>query len=592
MLLLAPTLTYAQGQNFPGGSTSSNTQTGVLPGVTLASNFGVKGDTKFCFDVNTTISSPIITSAGQCVFTSADVGKQAILSSICAPTICGFGQYLTADVLTSTAPTILSVNGSSATLSANATATTSNNTAGIAYGTNDDVALEKAYTGMIQASPCGTLQLTGWSMVATAHFIAVPRAACSTRNVAVGVTNQGQALNNSVTIQGTGPGTSGLIIQQNFSFTGCTGGTAGTSCFFSMTNMLIRDMTIWGFANALTGQTNNFQLVGPGTGTWYDKFWLVGYGRNDGGLVGVALNYGYMTNSFIEAVGHINIDCGGGDYQQIVNTQIGITDGSNGGESFHVSPGGPCFTTNMTLYGNGTGASGRPGVVVDGNWQSSNDHYLDTSNTASSDIFINNSGAQASLINTTFTGAALNHTALNVSANTTVTIQNFKIGTVSAVGTGITNAGTIYDFGGVTIVATTPYTGTGTVIADGHQLTGACTGVATASSTLGLYGTGPNETATTCTSATIGSGVPVNSARTLSTLIVTSSAVGVSAASGVVTVLKNGSATTITCTIGTTTSCIDGTHTVALVAGDLISIQFTSQAADTLAGVKASVLWR
>jgi hypothetical protein len=65
----------------------------------------------------------------------------------------------------------------------------------------------------------------------------------------------------------------------------------------------------------------------------------------------------------------------------------------------------------------------------------------------------------------------------------------------------------------------------------------------------------------------------------------------VNAASGVVTVLKNGGATTITCTIGVGTRCVDGVHSVALVVGDRIDFQFTTQAADTLAGVKAFVQW-
>ena len=40
----------------------------------------------------------------------------------------------------------------------------------------------------------------------------------------------------------------------------------------------------------------------------------------------------------------------------------------------------------------------------------------------------------------------------------------------------------------------------------------------------------------------------------------------------------------------TATSCSDVTHTVAFVAGDVISIQFTTQAAETLAAIKASVV--
>ena len=121
---------------------------------------------------------------------------------------------------------------------------------------------------------------------------------------------------------------------------------------------------------------------------------------------------------------------------------------------------------------------------------------------------------------------------------------------------------------------------------------GICTGTATSSSTLGLYGIGPNETLTTCTSTTIGCGIPMTQARTVSTLQVTATHAGVNASSGVVTVLKNGSATTIRCTIGTGTSCNDFTHTVSFSAGDLLSIQFTTQASEVLAGVQAQVIWQ
>ena len=129
-------------------------------------------------------------------------------------------------------------------------------------------------------------------------------------------------------------------------------------------------------------------------------------------------------------------------------------------------------------------------------------------------------------------------------------------------------------------------------IADGHSVKGTCTGTATASSTLGMYGTGPNETTTTCTSTTIGAGTAVpGGSRTLAHLFVTAGTGGVNASSGVVTVLRNGSTTTITCTLGTGTACNDFIHSVAVSDGDLISLQFTTQAAETLANVKAIVEW-
>ncbi len=120
-------------------------------------------------------------------------------------------------------------------------------------------------------------------------------------------------------------------------------------------------------------------------------------------------------------------------------------------------------------------------------------------------------------------------------------------------------------------------------------LQGTCTGTATASSTLGLYSLG-ELAATTCTSTVVNIGQVMNRAGSLVNLQSIAGTGGVNASSGVFTVLKNGSATTLTCTMGTATSCSDITHSAAFVAGDVISIQFTTQAAETLAGVKASVV--
>lgn len=148
-----------------------------------------------------------------------------------------------------------------------------------------------------------------------------------------------------------------------------------------------------------------------------------------------------------------------------------------------------------------------------------------------------------------------------------------------------------HDLGGNVIQQGTVKVTTGnSYAADGANVSGACTGVGTAASTLGLYGTGPNVVATTCTSVLIGSGVQMQRPGTLRSLYASATAAGTNASSGVVTVLKNGAAQTLTCTIGTGTFCNDSTHSVTFASGDLISLQFTTQAADTLAGVKAAVI--
>lgn len=133
----------------------------------------------------------------------------------------------------------------------------------------------------------------------------------------------------------------------------------------------------------------------------------------------------------------------------------------------------------------------------------------------------------------------------------------------------------------------------GTAIAY-QSVRGSCTGTVPASATSGgLYGTGSNITSSVCATiggTTVGIGDVMQQAGTMGLLQVAAGTGGSVAGSGVFTVLKNGSATTITCTTGTATSCVDVTHYVAYAVGDLISIQYTSQAADTLANIKASVM--
>lgn len=155
----------------------------------------------------------------------------------------------------------------------------------------------------------------------------------------------------------------------------------------------------------------------------------------------------------------------------------------------------------------------------------------------------------------------------------------------------IAGAGTLVDLGGnqyinqnVLSTFSGPITGPG-------SLQGSCSGTATAASTLGFYGFG-EQTALTCTSTTVNIGPVMAAAGTLIGFKATASAGGVNASSGVVTILKNGAATGLTCTIGTGTSCTDFTiaHATAYVLGDVISAQFTTQAAETLANLKVSVL--
>lgn len=128
-----------------------------------------------------------------------------------------------------------------------------------------------------------------------------------------------------------------------------------------------------------------------------------------------------------------------------------------------------------------------------------------------------------------------------------------------------------------------------------NGFTANCTGVASSTSVLGLYGTGPNATTITCTSTTIGTGILVQgSGHTLYSLICTSSATTVSVPCTVWRSTGGGAsaATTSTCTMTAATFCQDGTHQVALSNGDYITIKIgTTGTSETGANITATVVW-
>ena len=130
----------------------------------------------------------------------------------------------------------------------------------------------------------------------------------------------------------------------------------------------------------------------------------------------------------------------------------------------------------------------------------------------------------------------------------------------------------------------------GSVIADGRSLMFSCTGVANASVTNSLYGSGPNITATTCAgqTSTLGTGIPFQQARTIAGIIATSSATTVSVAA---TLMVNGSATSTTCTMTAATRCNNFT-TTAVNPGDLLSVKIVTGAAETGANIQVQALWQ
>src|SRR3990170_4606395 len=113
-----------------------------------------------------------------------------------------------------------------------------------------------------------------------------------------------------------------------------------------------------------------------------------------------------------------------------------------------------------------------------------------------------------------------------------------------------------------------------------------CSGTATSSQTLFivLWSSG----ACTTTAEGVTTELLVSSAGKLRNLRVKSGTAGFAAGSGAVTLRINAAPSAVTCTVGTGTTCSDTSNSAAVAAGDRVTVQFTTQATETLADLQVA----
>ena len=547
-----------------------------------SSKYGLFWDTKQISTATITSGSGNVSTSAVGTFSAADVGKTAY----------GFASCNTGTIPAGQAPIINGIiDGFSDSqhihINVNATGSQAS-TACFYWGHPDDAALALIDADAVASATCPRIQLpAGMGMATQAHFISsIPACANTPDGLGGSLVGWGEV------IAGYGKGVTILALAPSLASTNsatCNGGVASQACFGGQQGQVFRNMKLDGGGNYATGFPAVKRIIEFGSYSYADDFELVNYGASDGNLSIFLNGIGTVDWNNTTIVGGPTVNTNsGGTYnfthsavqENCTANQFNLSSGTlNSSNSYYsIGPCGPQFQTAINISGvlnssgdlfftesnpqqlnlikvQGTGVLNLNGTTV-----------AASGNALSIPVDLAASGAQLKAVNSTFIPGTSQTTAIFGVAGTK-----------------------FFDLGGNTISG--GVTGGATLIADGHSAKGTCTGTATSSSTLGLYGTGPNVTTTTCTSTTIGSGIVVSGSRTLQNLIVTASHAGVNASSGVVTVLRNGIATTLTCTIGTGTSCVDGTHTVALSDGDLISLQFTTQATEVLAGVSAIVEW-
>ena len=563
----------------------------------LATSYALNNDGRFIADATITSGSNAVSCPNSnCNFTAGDNGKICFGSDMSS----GGGGSFESSVIILPQGTLTVVGAQSATCSGgNATGSTAG-TGVLVWGHDDTTPLSNAFSATL--ATCSTLVLPGVNSQGTGPAVMLVQSAefgvssltPTAANCGVGTGSNGRGLS----IVGQGVNSTYIIPTPNFSASSCTQGKSGTACFFGLPDGYhVSGFTIYGAGNGQPGTAFN-GLTGADftVNNWVSvkDMQFLGWGSN--GSSGKGLGTGIQISGLYAVMDHTN-EQGFGQTGVVASNAVTLVANQffdNAGVVLSVDGGAP---TPVVSVGGTYGDSGKAGscvVKVSGGYFNSFGDvvgYGVTEDGNGYQVCVYGTGV-ANLYGDYIDTTQPNTVGLYINASGGIAhVRDTVISMNQSGQTAIQNAGTVYDLGGNSFAGTTLYSGAGYYVAPGHQVVSACTGVATASSTLGLYGTGPNDTTTACTSVVVGSGTVMASPGTLSTLVVTAGTAGVSPSSGVVTVLRNGSPTTITCTLGTTTTCQDGTHTVSYVAGDLISLQFTTQALETLANVQASVVF-
>lgn len=561
--------------------------------------YGLKNDTRAIQDATITSGSNAISCPNSdCNFVAAqDNGKICFGTNM---TVGGGSNFTTAIVvlpqgtLTVTGAQSATCNGGNAT----------GNGVMFAWGHDDSAALAAAFAATVAA--CGTLQLPGVNTYGTGPAIMLTQqaqfgftglAGGTTANCGLGT----GASSVGLSIHGVDANSTFIMPTANFVGSTCTFGTTHQACFFGTQDGLnVQNMTIWGLGNSSPGAGLTGKVVADFAATnwsYTNHVRLIGWGANCTLGFGTGAYFSALSSVndsfFLDGVGCLGINATASAQSKVVFNMAVVFDNGDANMAVQSTPDASVSST-MGYYGDAQHANSNCSIII----QSSSyfNSMLDAIGGDLPNSTIGGLCAATGAFVTAYGDTISNTTTSSIGIKTTGTgviyMQNTTISMLGATSTAISNAGTIFDQGGNQILnaPATIYSGAGKYISY-HSIIGACTGVGTAASTLGLYGTGANVVATTCSSVLIGTGIVMQAPGTLSILTATATAAGTNGSSGVLTVLKNGAGTTLTCTFGTTTACVDGTHSVAYVAGDLISLQFTTQAAETLAGVKASVVF-
>lgn len=449
------------------GASCGNGASAGGPNNIIASN--VQGTGKICLDGTVTNGSPNISSAGQCSWTSADIGKLIWVTNACSVSQCGFTLLATSvTILPSTQLTTARISSitdaqhivtdcnSPATCSSPNASATNTSHATIIYGVDQSAALNTAGAMYAQSQGCPNMVLPqGVIIVAKQLWASLPGGTSSNScgPVAAGIDNlisyNGQG---GGWLIGQGTGSTVIVFTPDiFANSGsCGAALVNAGGIFTVASNL-----------TFTGAGQSFHLAGlSSTCTPLVSFLggfvnviLSGEANETAGIVGVNDSVGFMqfVNSQFLSFG------GGTSSNPMVvfggSSNISIGSAFLGGP---VSVTGQLFSSS-SVFPCGTGISS--GVDISGTWISRGDSASSWNQAgALDDVKVENAGLADLDGYIGCNGATSN--GFETVAGGTLKIKSVQNG--SSANKSLTNAGTFFNLGGNSLHGSLSNTGTST----------------------------------------------------------------------------------------------------------------------------------
>lgn len=252
------------------------------PNLINPSLLGVVADGKIFYSTASTIgvtSGSSTVTCDNCNFINADVGKKIEATTGC----CG-GPNMFSGILSLAITPITSVTNSTTVSVAPATAAANcTPTCTLGYGHNDDTGWTAVDSAVNTANFCSVITFpAGYSFIKEPHWNPTAGTICN---------KSSSAHDLNFYFSGFGAYVSGIVIQSDFDWAGCTFGAGGvfTGCFFTYNQESVLHLGMTGLGYATTG-AHAKRLVFPGFGSRVQDVLLFGFAGQDTGTVGFTFN--------------------------------------------------------------------------------------------------------------------------------------------------------------------------------------------------------------------------------------------------------------------------------------------------------------